>query len=259
MLTYPEIQPYIFQIGPLQIRWYGLMYIFGLASSFYLVKAQIKKQGVLIDKDDLENIYFYTFLGLILGARIGYILFYNLSYYLSSPLELFAVWHGGMSFHGGLIGGLIFGIYYCRRMDYLTIFDIIIPTVPITLAFGRIGNFINAELYGRVTDMPWAMIFPDAGQFPRHPSQIYEFFLEGVLLFIILWTVKVQTKGAKLPMFLVFYGIFRIFAEFFREPDAQVGFIFAAFTMGQILSLFMIIAGVIIYKMLPKSAQNIQR
>jgi phosphatidylglycerol:prolipoprotein diacylglycerol transferase len=256
MLTYPAIKPYLIKIGPLQIRWYGLMYLFGLACSFFLVKREIKRLGLKIDSDDIENLYFYVFAGMLLGARIGYILFYNLSFYLTNPLEVFAVWHGGMSFHGGLTLGVVFGIYFCvkRDIDYLKLLDVIIPTIPLTLAFGRIGNFINRELYGRPTDMPWGMIFPDAGLIPRHPSQIYEFLLEGVLLFIILWTTKghIKTKGAALPLFLTLYGVFRIIAEFFREPDIQVGLFFEIITMGQILSLSMIIAGAVIYRILSK-------
>ncbi|MBF0473102.1 MAG: prolipoprotein diacylglyceryl transferase [Nitrospirae bacterium] len=256
MLTYPSIKPYIIKIGSLQIRWYGLMYLLGLASSYFLAQREVKRLQLKIDSDDIENLYFYIFLGMIIGARLGYILFYNLSFYLTNPLEVFETWHGGMSFHGGLVGGVTFGIYYCikRHIDYIKLLDILIPTVPLTLAFGRVGNFINGELYGRPTEVPWAMVFPDAGLMGRHPSQIYEFLLEGVLLFIILWTAKgrLKTKGASLPLFLTLYGCFRIIAEFFREPDPQVGFFFGIITMGQILSLSMIIAGAIIYRILRK-------
>lgn len=260
MLTYPSIKPYLIKIGPLQIRWYGLMYLFGTASSFFLVKREVKRLGLPINSDDIENLYFYIFLGLLLGARIGYVLFYNLSFYLSNPLDVIAVWHGGMSFHGGLIGGTVLGIYYCVKsnIDYIALLDVIIPTVPITLAFGRIGNFINGELYGRQTDMPWGMIFPEGGPIPRHPSQIYELLLEGVLLFIILWTARkhIKTKGATLPLFLTLYGLFRIIAELFREPDPQLGFFLGIITMGQILSLSMIIAGAIIYIILIKKGRS---
>lgn len=247
MLPYPNINPEIVKIGPLSIRWYGLMYLIGFIASYLIVKREIKRRGLRVERDFLENLYFYLILGLLLGARLGYVLFYNLSYYIAHPLEIFAIWHGGMSFHGGLIGVIVSAYIFCKRkhFDFLTLTDMLVITAPIGLGLGRIGNFINGELYGRVTDVPWAMVFPEGGPLPRHPSQLYEAALEGVLLFIILWYLKdkFNRSGIISSLFLVFYGIFRFFAEFFREPDAQIGYILEVFTMGQILCFIMIIAG----------------
>lgn len=252
MLPYPDINPEIIRIGPFAVRWYGLMYLLGFASSYLLVRYQIKKKGFKLKKDFVEALYSYLILGLLLGARLGYVIFYNLSYYIQHPLEIFAIWHGGMSFHGGLIGSVIAGILFCRKLkvDAWQIADLIIVTAPIGIGLGRLGNFINGELYGRVTDVPWAMIFPTGGQLPRHPSQLYEFFLEGVVLFIILWLLKDKTlkTGVLFSLFIIFYGTFRFFVEFFREPDVQVGFILGVFTMGQMLSAAMVFLGIgIIY------------
>jgi phosphatidylglycerol:prolipoprotein diacylglycerol transferase len=178
---------------------------------------------------------------------LGYVLFYNLGEYIKNPLEIFAVWHGGMSFHGGLIGTLLAGVYVTKRykLDFWLYSDLIIVTAPIGLGLGRIGNFINGELYGRVTTLPWGMVFPAGGPLPRHPSQLYEAFFEGLLLFFILWYMKnrIDTKGRLTAAFLLLYGIFRFFIEFFREPDPQLGFILGPFTMGQILCIAMIIGG----------------
>jgi phosphatidylglycerol:prolipoprotein diacylglycerol transferase len=256
MLTYPDIKPYIINIGPLQIRWYSMMYLIGFVSSYLLVKYQIRKKNLSIDGKIIEDIYFYIVLGLILGARLGYVLIYNLSEYLRNPLEILAVWHGGMSFHGGLVGALIAGIVIARKrnLNYWLYSDLIIVTVPIGLGLGRIGNFINSELYGRVTDLPWAMVFPGGGNLPRHPSQLYEAFFEGLLLFIFLWFAKdrIMVKGRITALFLILYGIMRFSMEFFREPDYQLGFIISILTMGQILSIIMIIAGaVILYRQKP--------
>lgn len=250
MLTYPDIKPYIISIGPLQIRWYSMMYLIGFVSSYLLVKYQIRKKNLSIDGKIIEDIYFYIVLGLILGARLGYVLIYNLSEYLRNPLEILAVWHGGMSFHGGLVGALIAGIVIARKrhLNYWLYSDLIIVTAPIGLGLGRIGNFINSELYGRVTDVPWAMVFPGGGDLPRHPSQLYEAFFEGLILFILLWFGKdrIMVKGRITALFLILYGIMRFSMEFFREPDYQLGFIVSILTMGQILSIIMIIAGVVI-------------
>lgn len=254
MLTYPDIKPYIIKIGPLQIRWYSMMYLIGFVSSYLLVKHQIRKKSLPIDGKIIEDIYFYIVIGLILGARLGYVLVYNLSEYLKNPLEILAVWHGGMSFHGGLVGALVAGVIIARKrkLDYWLYSDLIIVTAPIGLGLGRIGNFINAELYGRVTDVPWAMVFPGGGNLPRHPSQLYEAFFEGFILFVTLWFAKDRTmvKGRMTALFLILYGIFRFVMEFFREPDYQLGFILSFLTMGQILSVIMIIAGLIIMQRL---------
>jgi phosphatidylglycerol:prolipoprotein diacylglycerol transferase len=252
MVPYPDIKPYIVKIGPFQLRWYSLMYLIGFLCSYLLVKYQIKKKNLPIENAKVDDIYFYLFLGLLLGARLGYVLFYNFFEYLKNPIEILAVWHGGMSFHGGLIGVILAGVYITRKRNiaFWLFADLVIVTAPIGLGLGRIGNFINGELYGRVTDVPWAMVFPGGGALPRHPSQLYESFFEGVVLFIILWLLKdrIKTEGKITGLFLVLYGVIRFIIEFFREPDPQLGFIFAFFSMGQILSFLMIIAGIYIVK-----------
>jgi phosphatidylglycerol:prolipoprotein diacylglycerol transferase len=225
------------------------MYLLGFASSLLIVKYQIRKRGLELEADFVETLYSYLIVGLLLGARLGYVIFYNAAYYLDNPLEIFSIWQGGMSFHGGFIGVLLGGLLFCKRyrVDYWLIADLVVVTVPIGLGLGRLGNFINGELYGRVTNVPWAMIFPGES-LPRHPSQLYEFLLEGVVLFIILWSMKGKVKSGQLiALFLVFYGIFRIVAEFFREPDPQIGYIMGVITMGQILSCLMVVAGTILY------------
>ncbi len=251
MIPYPNIRPYLIRVGPFEVRWYGLMYLCGFAASYLLVQYRIKKERLPVEKKTIEDLYFYLILGLIVGARLGYVLFYNLSYYLKNPLEVFALWHGGMSCHGGLIGTILAGYWFIKKykLDFWFYGDLIIPTAPIGLFFGRIGNFINGELYGRVTDVPWAMVFPAGGPQPRHPSQLYEAFFEGIVLFIILWLYRrrVKTKGTLVSMFLVLYGVFRFFIEFFREPDPQLGFVLGPFTMGQILCSGMVLAGLAVY------------
>ena len=225
------------------------MYLLGFASSLLIVKYQIRKRGLELEADFVETLYSYLIVGLLLGARLGYVIFYNAAYYLDNPLEIFSIWQGGMSFHGGFIGVLLGGLLFCKRyrVDYWLIADLVVVTVPIGLGLGRLGNFINGDLYGRVTNVPWAMIFPGES-LPRHPSQLYEFLLEGVVLFIILWSMKGKVKSGQLiALFLVFYGIFRIVAEFFREPDPQIGYIMGVITMGQILSCLMVVAGTILY------------
>jgi len=251
MISYPKIDPEIVRIGPFAVRWYGVMYLVGFALSYLLVNYQIKKKGLQISRETVVSLYSYLILGLMAGARLGYVLFYDLPTYIRHPFEVFAVWHGGMSFHGGLIGSIIAGTFFCRkfRLDFWQMADMVMVTAPIGLALGRLGNFINGELYGRVSAVPWAMVFPSGGPFPRHPSQLYEFFLEGVLLFGVVWALKDRHmgKGVLSSVFLIFYGIFRFFAEFFREPDAQLGFIFGPFTMGQLLSSGMVLLGILLF------------
>ncbi|MGW8286906.1 MAG: prolipoprotein diacylglyceryl transferase, partial [Desulfobulbales bacterium] len=250
MLTYPQIDPVIFSVGPLQVRWYGLMYVLGFIASIMLVKHQIKKFGFKELETHFENLNLVLIISLVLGGRLGYVLFYNLPYYLSHPGEIMATWRGGMSFHGALLGLIIGGVVFCRikKLNFWRTADFYAVTIPIGLGLGRLGNFINGELYGRVTDVPWGMVFPGGGPLPRHPSQLYESFLEGLVLFLILWTLKEKQKppsswpsGSMIALFLIFYGIFRIMVEFFREPDAQLGFIFLHVTMGQLLSGLMIV------------------
>jgi phosphatidylglycerol:prolipoprotein diacylglycerol transferase len=247
-----DINPILIELGPIRVGWYGLMYVFGFLASYLLVRYQMRKKDFGVSKLEVENLFFYLILGLIIGARLGYVLFYDLKMYLADPLEIFAVWRGGMSFHGGLIGVLIVGILFSwkNRKSFWKIADLFIVTAPIGLGLGRIGNFINGELYGRVTQVPWGMVFQkDKDLLPRHPSQLYESALEGGVLFLILWFLKDKKlpAGGLLAFFLSLYGAFRFFVELFREPDPQLGFILGPFTMGQTLSSFMIIGGIILF------------
>jgi phosphatidylglycerol---prolipoprotein diacylglyceryl transferase len=248
MIPFPNIDPVLVSIGPLKIRWYGLMYIMGFLFSYLLLRFQLKKQKEpLLSQDQVLDLFFYLILGLIIGARLGYVVFYNLKAYIKDPLELLAVWHGGMSFHGGFIGVLLASWWFCRKnaISLMALGDLIIVTAPIGLGLGRLANFINGELYGRITTVPWGMIFPQGGPLPRHASQLYEAFLEGLVLFIILWTTRNRKSftGALVARFLIFYGLFRGLVELFREPDVQVGYLWGFLTMGQLLCLFMILGG----------------
>jgi len=247
-----HFNPILIDLGLIRVSWYGLTYVLGFFASYLLVRYQLKKKDFGVSKLDVENLYFYLILGLIIGARIGYVLFYNLKEYLGKPLEVFAIWHGGMSFHGGLIGVLIVGILFSwkNKKSFWKIADLFIVTAPVGLGLGRIGNFINGELYGRVTHVPWAMIFAtDPDRLPRHPSQLYESALEGGVLFLVLWLLKDKKLpgGGLLAVFLSVYGLFRFFLEFFRQPDSQLGFVFGPFTMGQMLSSFMIVGGIVLF------------
>lgn len=249
-MTFPQIDPVLIHLGPLQLRWYGLMYIFGFIASFFVISDYCRRRELPMTKNDIEDLITWCILGLVLGARIGYCLIYNPAYYLSNPLKFLAVWEGGMSFHGGLMGLILTGWIFSvtRRKEFLMLGDLGAIGATPGLFFGRMGNFINGELYGRVTDVPWGMVFPGGGPLPRHPSQLYEALLEGVLLFIILYLAsrKVTGRGILLGLFLTCYGIMRFSLEFFREPDAQIGFLMGYFTMGQILCMIMVITGLVI-------------
>lgn len=243
----PAIDPVFLRLGPLEFRWYGLMYIIGFLAAFFIIKAQTKKRGVPLSSETLSDIVFLIALGIILGGRTGYILFYNLSWYLSHPLKVFAVWEGGMSFHGGIIGGAIAGMYVFRKnsLDLWTMADIVALTIPVGLGLGRLGNFINGELYGRVTGMSWGVVFPSGGNLPRHPSQLYEAFFEGLVLLLLVWGVDRSAPPKSVNFWTVIcgYGLFRFSVEFFREPDQQLGFLWGGATMGQLLSLPMFLLG----------------
>jgi len=255
MIPYPDIDPEIVRFGPIAIRWYGLMYVVGFGSSFLIVRSRLRRLAVPIvarvpPERFLESLYTYLVVGLMVGARIGYVLFYDLAAYLQQPQDILAFWKGGMSFHGGLIGAITAGILCCWKMqaDTWRVADLVVSTAPIGIGLGRIGNFINGELYGRVTEVPWGMVFPNGGALPRHPSQVYEFMLEGVLLFLVLaWLGRrLAGSGGVTAAFLLLYGLFRIIAELFRQPDPQLGFLFATVTMGQLLSAVMVLAGIVL-------------
>lgn len=257
-LTFPEIDPIIFSLGPLHVRWYGLMYVLGFFACYLLVRQQIGKYKYHQLADHFENLNLFLILGVVIGGRLGYVLFYNFSYYLANPLEIPATWTGGMSFHGACLALVIGGWIFCwkNNIDFWKTADIYTATIPIGLGLGRIGNFINGELYGRVTEVPWGIVFPGGGPFPRHPSQLYEAFLEGFLLFVILWSAhnkpwqknRYWPHGSIISLFLIGYGCLRIFVENFREPDHQVGYFFGLFTMGQLLSGLMVGCGLLIWK-----------
>ncbi len=248
-MNYPQIDPIALSIGPLHIHWYGLMYLFGFLFVWLLGLYRVNKTEWT--RQQLEDLLFYGAVGVIIGGRVGYAIFYDFQANLENPLNIFKIWQGGMSFHGGLLGVLAAFAWFGKKTgkSFFDISDFIAPMVPIGLMFGRIGNFINGELWGKVTDVPWAMVFPGAGPLSRHPSQLYEAALEGVLLFIILWwfSSKPRPKAAVSGLFLLGYGFFRFLVEFVRIPDAQYGYLaFDWLTMGQILCLPMIIFGIIL-------------
>jgi len=246
MLTYPSIDPTVFSIGPIKVHWYGLMYLFGFLSAWLLGRYRASKKNSIWTGEMVDDLVTFCVLGVVLGGRLGYVLFYDLPFYLKNPADIFAIWNGGMSFHGGLMGVLTCFWLYGRKhkMTLLDVGDFIAPMVPPGLFFGRMGNFINAELWGRHTDAPIGMVFPGGGPLPRHPSQLYEAGLEGIAFFLILWvfSAKPRPKRAVSGMFLICYGVFRFIVEFFREPDPQLGFIaFDWLTMGMLLCVPMIL------------------
>ncbi len=253
MIAYPRIDPDLITIGPIRVRWYGVMYVVGFVIGYYIIQKQERSRQIGLVGNTAQDLIFYLALGLIIGARLGFVIFYQYNdymTYLKNPLEIIATWHGGMSFHGGLLGAAFAGWLFCRRrkLPFWAVVDSAIVASPIGLGMGRIGNFINGELWGRPSNAPWAMIFPDAGPLPRHPSQLYEAAMEGFFLFIVLWTLRQRTfkDGMMVVFFLFFYGLFRFFLEFFREPDPQIGFLLGIFTMGQLLCLAMIVASALL-------------
>lgn len=262
MITYPTINPVILHISDaLQIRWYGLMYLLSFLACWLVVRARTKSLPGWESTERLNDLTFYLAMGVVLGGRLGYMFFYAFSDWVGSPLSILKIWQGGMSFHGGLIGVGIAMWLFARHIhqSFLQIGDIVAPAVPLGLGLGRIGNFINSELWGRTTEMPWGMVFPNGGALPRHPSQLYAFLLEGVVLFIFLWfySKKPRAVGSVSGMFLIGYGIIRIFEEFFRQPDPQYGyFAFGWLTMGQILCLPMILFGLFLLCYSEKKTDN---
>jgi phosphatidylglycerol:prolipoprotein diacylglycerol transferase len=248
MLTYPDINPVAISAGPFQVHWYGLMYLVGFLGGWWLGRLRTRRPGTGWQAVEIGDLLFYVALGVVLGGRVGYTLVYNFPGFIADPLVLFRIWQGGMSFHGGLVGVLIAMWLYARRTGrtFFQVTDFIAPLVPVGLGAGRIGNFINGELWGRPTDLPWGMVFPFVDAQPRHPSMLYEALLEGVVLFIVLWVYSSRPRPtmAVSGLFLVCYGVFRFLVEFVRQPDAQLGFIaFNWLTMGHLLSLPMIVLG----------------
>lgn len=248
MLPFPHIDPVVLQFGLLKIRWYGLMYLVALGLGWSLGRYRAQRSQGIWTLAQVDDLIFYCALGLILGGRIGYVVFYDWSHFLVEPLTLFKVWQGGMSFHGGLIGGAV-GCWLLARRYQKTFFqvtDFAVPLIPLGLAAGRLGNFINGELWGRVTAMPWGMVYPQGGPLPRHPSELYELFLEGIVLFVLIWlyTRKPTPSMSASGLFLVGYGCLRFSVEFFREPDSQLSFVaFNWLTQGQLLCIPMILLG----------------
>ncbi|MBG2876239.1 prolipoprotein diacylglyceryl transferase [Proteus alimentorum] len=285
-LKFPEIDPVMFSIGPVSLHWYGMMYLVGFVFALWLANRRAAKPNSGWNKNEVETLLYVGFVGVFIGGRLGYVLFYNLPVFLNDPLYLFKVWDGGMSFHGGLIGVICAMIWFAKRTKrkFFQVADFVAPLIPFGLGLGRVGNFINGELWGRVTlDTPWAFLFPTSrsadlqlvaqdpttllpiiqeyGVLPRHPSQLYEMLLEGVVLFIILniFVRKSRPVGSVSGLFLIGYGAFRIIVEFFRQPDAQLG-LFGGVSMGQILSIPMILLGIIFmvwaYRQDKKTPQN---
>lgn len=257
MLIYPKIDPVALSIGPLAVRWYGLMYLAAFLQFWWLGRRRVRTQPWLAGAGwkvaEVEDLLFYGVIGVIAGARLGEALFYEPTWYFSHPLEIFAVWHGGMSFHGGFLGVLLAMALYVRKTGrrWFEVTDFIAPLAPLGLALGRLGNFINGELWGRIADpaLPWAMVFPHVDLLPRHPSPLYQAALEGVTLFILLWLYagKERPRGAVSAAFLMGYGAFRFIAEYFRAPDAGIFGRSEIVSMGQWLSLPMILTGVALF------------
>lgn len=250
MLEFPNINPVAIDLGIIQIRWYAISYIAGILLSWVLILNIIKFKNLKVDNKVISELISNSMIGIIIGGRLGYVIFYNPDYYLNNFLEIFKLWNGGMSFHGGFIG-VVFAVIYSSKISktpILILADLIAIVAPIGIFFGRLANFINGELYGRITNHSFGMIFPNAGNSPRHPSQLYEAFFEGFLLFIIMllfikFTNILNKKGLITALFLSCYGSFRFMIEFFREPDSNIGLLYFNFSMGQLLSLPMIIVG----------------
>lgn len=254
MLKYPDINPIAIDFGIIKIRWYGIAYVVGILLAWWMLHRRSKTIYRIWDKEEVADLIFYTTLGIILGGRLGSVLFYNLPYYFHHPLQIIMINRGGMSFHGGLIGVCIALWVYGKKhnRNFFTITDFVAPAAPIGLFFGRLANFVNGELWGRPTDLPWGMVFPRADNQPRHPSQLYEAFLEGIVLFIIMWAYSRKPKPvmAVSGLFLACYGLFRGSVEWVRQPDIQLGFLYGGWlTMGMLLSFPMFVIGIVLLVM----------
>jgi phosphatidylglycerol:prolipoprotein diacylglycerol transferase len=267
-IPYPNIDPVFLRIGPVQLRWYGLMYMVSFILGYFVLKRYAKLRKLDLSTDDLYDLLFYLILGVMIGGRLGYVIFYDLGSYLRDPLSILAIWQGGMSFHGGFIGVFLAAWWVTRRKgwNFWEIADLVSVAVPIGLGLGRIGNFINGELFGRPTSLPWGMVFPEGGGVPRHPSQLYEALLEGLVLFLILrWLYKKNFyRGTVFWGFVGFYGLFRFLVEFVREPDAHIGLDLGPLTRGQLLTFPMLVVGfamMITYarRRLPEKAHRTRR
>lgn len=272
MLTHPQFDPVALQLGPLAVHWYGITYLVAFALFWWLARQRLQQpsmqlatqhSGVRFQPEHVDDLLFYGVIGVLLGGRLGYVVFYQPLYFLQHPLEVLAVWQGGMSFHGGMLGVLVAMAVFAHRhrSSFWTITDWIAPAVPLGLASGRLGNFINGELWGRVAspDLPWAMVFAQAGTQPRHPSQLYQFALEGLLLFAVLWFMakRPQPKGRISAAFLIGYGGLRFVAEYFREPDAHLGLLGLGLSMGQWLCIPMVVLGVAIGFWVPRGTATL--
>ena len=249
MLTYPDISPVAVDFGPVAIHWYGLTYLFGFIAVWWLGNLRARRPDSGWTAEEVADMLFYGALGVILGGRVGYILFYNFDLFIDDPLMLFRIWQGGMSFHGGMLGVFVAMWVFGRKTGrtFFQVTDFMAPFVPVGLGAGRLGNFINGELWGRPTELPWGMVFPFVDQQARHPSMLYEALLEGLLLFIILWVYSSKSRPLRAVsgMFMLFYGLFRFGVEFVRQPDAHLGFIaFDWLTMGHVLSAPMVLYGI---------------
>ena len=249
-LPYPNIDPVFLRIGPVQLRWYGLMYMLSFIVGYFLLKRSAKQRKMDLTSDDLYDLLFFLILGVMVGGRLGYVLLYDLPAYIADPLAILKIWQGGMSFHGGFVGVILATIYIARKKkwNFWEIADLVSVAVPVGLGLGRIGNFINGELFGRPTSLPWGMAFPEGGEMPRHPSQLYEALLEGAVLFLILrWLFRKNYYPGTVFWGLVgFYGLFRFLVEFVREPDAHIGLDLGPLTRGQLLTLPMLVAGLVL-------------
>jgi phosphatidylglycerol---prolipoprotein diacylglyceryl transferase len=248
VIAYPHIDPVALRLGPVQIRWYGLAYVAAFVAAGFVMAHLNKRWKLGLSTDDQMSVLLGSIIGIVVGGRLGYVLFYDPAYFIAHPLRIPATWYGGMSFHGGLVGILIAGWILSRRLgvSFLTLTDIGAIGAPVGIFLGRIANFVNGELWGRPTDVPWAMVFPGAGPAPRHPSQLYEAVLEGLVIFAVMWWLSRtrRPEGTYLGLMLTMYAVFRIFLEQFREPDAQLGTLFGGVTMGQLLSVPVFVAGV---------------